>query len=93
MKNLNDFQRKFFEAISDIQKFNVGSSLCRSNLSTEELLYDMSSNIIIDIMALLDGYGKLDDSIDVVNRLTGENLKANPKIELHDLICDYIRQK
>lgn len=56
----------------------------------EEQLYDVTYGVIYRIMELIDGYRGL-SRIDVVLEETGEHLKNNPFIELHDTVPRYIR--
>jgi len=48
-----------------------------------EVTYDMA----VSIMELIDGYsGYSSDKHDIINIVTGEQLKENPFIELHDVL-------
>ncbi|MDE7252758.1 MAG: hypothetical protein K2O32_07445 [Acetatifactor sp.] len=46
-------------------------------------------------MELIDGYGNNGHDmgrLNVVCEKTGEKLKENPFIELHDVVCDYLKE-
>ena len=93
---MNNFQVDFLRAIKEIQEDSVGIAMCDNTeaKSKEETLYSITYDVIYRIMELLDGYG--DDkvgNIDIVKRSTGESLKENPNIELHDRIVEYIKYK
>ena len=43
-------------------------------------------------MVLIDGYSAFSkDKMDIINSRTSQGLKEDPFIELHDVICDYIK--
>ena len=91
---MNNFQVDFLKAIKDIQQTSVGIALCNNTVfnSKEEELYSITYDVIYRIMELLDGYGNdKDGRIDIVKSSTGESLKENPHIELHDKIVEYIK--
>lgn len=90
---LNEFQREFLETLSDIQESCVQTALKQDD---DELLkgkyYEITSEIIIRIMEIIDGYcnqniGKLK----VTCEKSGESLKDTPYIELHDIVCSYLK--
>ncbi len=92
---MNSFQCDFLKAIKDIQETCVDIAMCNNTEynSKEEALYSVTYDVIYRIMELLDGYG--DDKvgrIDIVKSSTGESLKENPNIELHDKIVEYIKE-
>lgn len=95
MKELNEFQIQFLKAISDIQEQCVSDALYGKHdyVSKEKEMYAVTSEIIYRIMELLDGYGRLNTrKLDIVCEKTGERLKENPFVELHDVVCDYIKE-
>ena len=52
--------------------------------------YDIS--MIYDIMEMIDGYSSFtSDKMDIINTKTGQCLKTEPFIELHDAVCDFIK--
>ena len=43
-------------------------------------------------MELIDGYGNYNiGRLKVICEKSGEELKNNPYVELHDVICDYLK--
>ena len=94
MQELNTFQIRFMQAISDVQEWCVSYALYgkRDYASREEEAYALTSEVIYRIMELIDGYGRSDvGKLDIVCEETGESLKQNPFIELHDVVCDFIK--
>lgn len=93
MKDLNTLQKGFLEALSAIQEKCVQTALCTNGDGTlEEVLYDTTSDVIINIMEVLDGYASSNiGKLEVTCQKTGERLKENPYIELHDIVCDYLK--
>lgn len=93
-KELNDFQKEFMETLANIQDTCVQIALCQKyeNETLEDILYDVTSSVIIDILTEIDGYGNPNTGrLDVICRNTGETLKDNPYIELHDIVCNYLK--
>ncbi len=90
---LNEFQREFLETLADIQENCVQTALEQNDDELlEDKYYDITSEIVIRIMEIIDGYcnqniGKLR----VTCEKTGESLKDNPYIELHDTVCNYLK--
>lgn len=95
MKELNIFQTHFMEALADIQEQCVADALYgKHNFSSrEDELYALTSEVIFRIMELVDGYGYIDvGKLDIICEKTGERLKDNPFIELHDVVGNYIKE-
>ena len=93
MKELNAFQKKFMQEIADIQEETVQIALAENgDDSLQSDYYNITAEIIIRIMELLDGY-RNDDmcKINIICEKNGEQLKDNPYIELHDVVCDYLK--
>ena len=93
MDALNEFQKQFMETLADIQENCVQLALGQND---DELLvnkyYEITSEVIIRIMEIIDGYfnqniGKLK----LICEKTGESLKDSPYIELHDIVCNYLK--
>ena len=61
MSNLNEFQQNFIKALSDIQEICVQQVALNQNdnQSLQDKYYDITSEIIIRIMELIDGYGNI----------------------------------
>ena len=94
MKELNPLQKDFLETISSIQERCVQVALCQSNrdISLENKFYDITAQVIIDIMVVLDGYSN--DKIGclrIYSEKSGNSLKDSPYIELHDIVCEYLK--
>ena len=48
--------------------------------------------VVTEIMELIDGYSRYSDNKhDIINTITGECLKVNPPIELHDKTEVFLR--
>lgn len=90
---LNGFQREFLGTLADIQEYCVQVALGQNDEERlKDKYYDITSEVIIRIMEVIDGYcnqniGKLK----VICEKSGERLKDNPYIELHDMVCDYLK--
>ena len=83
MERLNEFQKEFMEMLAEIQDTCVQIALWQKKDCPEDVLYDVTADVIIAIMESIDGYGKLD----FICKNTGQTLKENPSIELHDVNC------
>lgn len=94
MNNLNAFQKEFMEALADIQEWSVQLALNqKGNQSLEDKFYDITSETIYRIMELIDGYGNCNiGRLKVTCEKTGETLKDNPYIELHDVVVEYLKE-
>jgi hypothetical protein len=64
-------------------------NMLSQRLTTEEeleaykiLQQELVEEILNDVLVLIDGYGELDDSIDLIDRETNQSLRAGG--ELHD---------
>ena len=94
MDGLNCFQKDFMQAMALIQEKCVQVSLvknCNAE-SLEDVLYDVTYDVIVEMMELIDGYEDVNiGKLSVVCEKTGENLKYNPHIELHDVVCEYLK--
>lgn len=93
MDNLNEFQKEFMRTLADIQENCVQMALSQNdNRSLEDKYYDITSEIIIRIMENIDGYGNPNiGKLNVTCEKTDESLKDNPYIELHDVVCNYLK--
>lgn len=99
-ERLNEYQKLFFEHIANMQETAVEFTLGQHKLYEHEqcdkirdLLYDATSNVLYYFMELIDGYSTFSqDKMDIINSRTKQGLKEKPFIELHDEICEYIRE-
>ena len=92
MDKLNKFQREFLETLAIIQESCVQTALEQDDELLKGKYYEITSEVIIRIMELIDGYcnqniGKLK----VTCEKSGESLKDTPYIELHDIVCNYLK--
>ena len=92
---MNDFQNEFLKALGEIQKETVEIALVEKAdfKSKEDELYSITSEMIYRILELMDGYGNYNiGKMDIMNTISGESLKDDPYIELHDAVADFIRE-
>ena len=92
---VNEFQKRFFEYLADIQESCVEICMIQHKCDdkvTESMLYDVTYEVITDIMEMIDGYSAFSkNKHDIVNTVTGERLKEEPFIELHDQTEAFLR--
>ena len=95
MKNLNEFQEKFMQEIAAIQEETVQIALAANGEdSLQSDYYSITAETIIRIMELLDGYRSSDmGKVNITCEKTGDRLKNSPYIELHDVVCDYLKDE
>lgn len=92
---MNDFQKAFLNAVGEIQNSCVQRALCNNadNTTREDELYSVTADLIYRILELIDGYGNSGiGKINITNCGTGESLKENPFIELHDAASGFITE-
>lgn len=89
---LNDNQRRFFERLAWIQEDAVELAPVRYRTdSVEELLNEVTYDVLCEVMELIDGYTDSELQLDLVDRRTGARLKECPHIELHDCLADFLK--
>lgn len=92
---MNELQRSFFKYLAGIQETCAEVCMAQHSCNDEKvrsMLYDVTYEVITDIMELIDGYSSFSsDEHDIVNMVTGERLKENPFLELHDQTEDSLR--
>ncbi len=93
MREVNPLQYAFFTALASIQEECVQNALCQMPDSlTEGQLYDLTADVIIRVMELLDGYAAPETGrLQVVSEKMGFRLQEEPCLELHDVICAYLK--
>lgn len=93
MENLNRFQKEFMETLANIQETCVQIALHENdNPSLKDTYYEITSKVIISILEYIDGYGNPNmGRLEVTCEKSGESLKKNPYIELHDVVCGYLK--
>ena len=84
-------QELFFEELRRIQDLVIGVSLCKQDKykNTEEMLEDVTFEVICRMCAMIDGYGHNSTKYKLVNAQNGNTLNEN--LELHDQCVDYLR--
>lgn len=94
---MNEMQTRFFEHLSNIQNECVEVCMLNHKITdenTKSMLYDITYEITVRIMETIDGYsGYSDNKHDIINTVTQERLKADPFIELHDEVTEYLKYK
>lgn len=93
MKELNKLQKEFIKFLANIQDNCVQTALCKNdNQSLKDKYYDITFETIIRTMELLDGYfNQYIGNLKITCEQSRENLKEKPYIELHDVVCDYLK--
>lgn len=88
--DMTNQQVKFFEELAYIQEYCVNIRLGKEGdfCNIEELLKDVTYEVIYRIMELLDGYGGELQRCNIVNSVTCEVI--NEGIELHDKCVEFI---
>lgn len=92
---MNETQQRFFEHLARIQETCVEICMLQHKCSDDHvrsMLYDVTYDVVTEIMELIDGYSRYSgDKHDIINTVTGEQLKENPSIELHDQTEGFLR--
>lgn len=93
MKEVNPLQDAFFTALASIQENCVQTALCQpGDWILKERLYDVTAEVLVRVMELLDGYADAGiGTLQIVSKKTGQNLKEEPFLELHDAVCSYLK--
>lgn len=83
-------QIKFFKELAYIQEYCVNVALSKEKTyhNTEELLKDVTSEVVYRVMELLDGYGGM-QRCNIINAKTGAAI--NEGIELHDKCIEFLK--
>ena len=92
---MNDLQNKFVEYLTEFQKTSVEICMAKHKCDDErirQMLNEATYDMTVSIMELIDGYSEYSsDKHDIINTVTGERLKENPFIELHDVLDGKMR--
>lgn len=92
---MNSIQKDFLNHLAQIQESCVQICMVEHKNNSKEIesmLYDVTYSVITEIMELLDGCSSMEESkYDVIHIATGQHLKENPSIELHDQTEDFLR--
>lgn len=92
MKTIIEKQKEFFEILASIQDnaVQIAHSNYKKGDDVENLLYDTSFNVIVDIMVLIDGYYSHSSlKMDLIDKETGMSMRTGT--ELHDDCVEYIK--
>ena len=90
---MNEFQKKFLQALAKIQHeiVQIGLTKYAQITDKEKLLNNITYDTICEIMELIDGYNiNFQDKIMLVDK-NNCDIRTNPQIELHDAIVDYLK--
>lgn len=92
---MNELQKRFFEYLAAVQETCVEVCMIQHKCDdekTKSMLYDVTFETITAIMEMIDGYSAFSSNKhDIVNTVTGEHLKENPFIELHDQTAGFLK--
>ena len=85
--SMTDKQIKFLKELEIIQEQAVNMNISQTNITKEELLYNVSYDTLVLMMELLDGYRNM------VLELSDKDSKEilNKDIQLHDGVVDFLK--
>ena len=84
---MTDKQALFFQELKIIQEQAVNVNIYQSNLTKEELLFNVSYDTLVLMMELLDGYRNM--NLELSDKESKEVLNKN--IQLHDGVTDFLK--
>ena len=84
---MTDKQALFFQELKIIQEQAVNMNIHQSDLTKEELLFNVSYDTLVLTMELLDGYRNM--SLELSDKESKEVLNGN--IQLHDGVVDFLK--
>ena len=84
---MTDKQALFFQELKIIQEQAVNMNIYQSNLTKEELLFNVSYDTLVLMMELLDGYRNM--NLELSDKENKEVLNKN--IQLHDGVVDFLK--
>lgn len=87
------YQVKWFQHLRAIQEESVQAAIARyrGGEAVEALLYAAAYEVLAHLMETLDGYTSFcGGRMDVVACQTGERLRGEEELELHDQLADYL---
>ena len=92
---MNELQKRFFEYLAAVQETCVKVCMIQHKCDdekTKRMLYDITVGGFTALMEMIDGYSAFSgNKHDIVNIVTGEHLKENPFIELHDQAAGFLK--
>ncbi len=88
---MTELQIMFLENLGTIQNEVINIMLCNLNKynKTEDILLDVTYEIIIKIMELFDGYYDRNLKLDIVNKNTSQSIIEG--VQLHDKCVDFLK--
>lgn len=88
---MSDEQIKFYKELSEIQDFVVNVTLSKEKEydGTEDMLIDISYEIIYKCMELIDGYRNKNVKYEIKNLQSGEVINEN--VDLHNYCEEYLQ--
>lgn len=84
---MTDKQAIFLQELKIIQEQAVNMNLHQSDLTKEELLFNVSYDTLVLTMELLDGYRNM--NLELFDKESKEVLNKN--IQLHDGVVDFLK--
>lgn len=84
---MTDKQALFLQELTIIQEQAVNMSIHQSDLTKEELLFNVSYDTLVLMMELLDGYRNM--NLELSDKESKEVLNKN--IQLHDGVVDFLK--
>ena len=84
---MTDKQALFFQELKMIQEQVVNMNIHQSDLTKEELLFNVSYDTLVLMMELLDGYRNM--NLELSDKESKEVLNEN--IQLHDGVVDFLK--
>ena len=84
---MTDKQVLFLQELKIIQEQAVNMNIHQSDLTKEELLFNVSYDTLVLMMELLDGYRNM--NLELSDKESKEVL--NKKIQLHDGLVDFLK--
>ena len=86
---MNESQKVFMKTLSNIQETCAQTAL---NQNDNQALKNKYCNITSDVIKYIDWYDNFKiGSLNVIWEKTGESLTDNLYIELHDMVCNYLK--
>ena len=89
MEELTIIQKNFFETLQYIQEQVVSNALNNYNNEMEDLFYEITFDIIVEILLMIDGYNDNMMKVDLIELSSKKSIKEN--IELHDECTKYLK--
>lgn len=88
---MKDVENEFLEAMGEIQRVAVNIMLCNLEKYSriEDVLNDITYDVIYRIMELIDGYNEKGLQLDIIDKNT-LNIIGNNR-ELHDMCVEYLK--